>query len=176
MKIEVPGAAQTEVWGINNDGVVVGMFKEMVGDKVGQQSCFTRAPDGTVTKMPLPAGLTLDEIRCVDINKAKLIVGYSRRSADKPTIHRALTWSAEKGLAFVHFPVPVADGAGARAEFLTGINDNGQMTGYYYESVTYTDEMKMLRRRQVFKGVVLTPVQAGSSASFDDTTYGFVMD
>lgn len=110
---DYPGATITELWGINNPGDVVGTADTAHGGFLYSNGVFTsiRYPGAIITQ-PMA------------INDAKQIVGYYGTSTGT---HGFL----ESGGDYTTIDFPVD----ARDTILTGINNSGQIFGYYTDTV-----------------------------------------
>ena len=119
-----PGSTQTQVVGINNLGVTVGFFVDATGANIG----FVKR-DGYYTAVANPATpATAPFTQLLGINDHNIAVGFYNDAAG--TAH-GFTYNLRYG-TFRPVRIPTT----ADAVTATGINDNGDISGFYVHGTT----------------------------------------
>jgi uncharacterized membrane protein len=98
----LPGALQSAVNGINNDGVLVGS-----SGTADEPLAVRWSPAGAITRLPMPSGATVSE--ALDINGTGVIVGYIDS--------RAVRWNPRSTITRLTVP------AGLTESYAIAIND-----------------------------------------------------
>jgi|ERR1700677_1285616 probable HAF family extracellular repeat protein len=115
--VEIPGAPDTVVNGVNNEGALVGQYKDSSGGLHGYILNGKKL-------IPLddPKG---SDTECLAINSLNVIVGYYLNSSKHPQ-------------GFIYYPKTEMFSdigpSGSLYSYASGINDNGVVTGTYQDS------------------------------------------
>ena len=119
--VDVPGAAQTEVNGVNNPGVVAGTY-------IGQNGVFGFIQDGSklvTLDYPGTSGVTT----VASINNPGTVIGYYTDASNV-----AHGWIRSPGGSFSPINDPAAGSAGGEGTLPFGINDSGTVVGGYIDA------------------------------------------
>ncbi len=117
--IKIAGAISTSTIAVNNAGITVGQYVNSKGDTFGMMLDGT-----TVTKIDDPKAVT-GSTWCYGINNNNQVVGFYTSVATGQTV--GFYYAAG---SFTDITGP----AGAASAAAEGINDNGQITGYFVDS------------------------------------------
>jgi len=112
LSFSVPGAMFTYALGIDNRGSVIGRWSSP------SQDIFVRSPNGTLSYLALPSGVTVLTEAAISEN-GRIVVSAN----DSMYFLDGQTYAA--------VAVPGAGGAG-NAVNVGGINNSGDVVGYYY--------------------------------------------
>lgn len=177
--LSLDGYASTYAYDIAPDGTVVGTADDSSDGYSGPSRCFAGQP-GSLAVLPFTDG-DPHFVSCRATNTDGAIVGYVKPRADQTGVPRSITdraratvWHPEDGFAYVRFPFPRPSAESWRAEFLTGLNDEGVMVGYFQDiSLTPTDDDPE-QTEYLTRGITLTPVEALPGTSFEDSSFDHV--
>jgi hypothetical protein len=112
---------------INNNGDIAGFGTDASGDVVG----YLLRPNGNVTVLSVPGSSMTQPL---GINDSREVVGvYTVGSGDNAMTH-GFTWTPARG-----FQTPVDDPHGIGATTINGVNDWGQIVGFYTDANGNTD-------------------------------------
>ena len=116
---------------INNRGDVAGFGTDATSDASnGSTVGYLLRPNGRVTVLSVPGSILT---QALGINGDREVVGfYQTGSKDNPMTH-GFTWTPWGGFQTVDDP----NGAGATT--INGVNDQGQLVGFYTDSANNTD-------------------------------------
>lgn len=123
--ITPPGALQTVARGVNNSGQATGYY---IGG--GHLHSFFY-DSGSFTQLDDPLANTNDGTQAYGINDLGQIVGVYFVSTNPGEVAHGFVYS---GGVFTTIDDPNAGSGAGRGTYATGINDSGQITGYYYDS------------------------------------------
>jgi probable HAF family extracellular repeat protein len=116
---DVPGATQTQGYGINDLGQVVGLYYDADNHYHG----YLRQRDGTITTLNAPGAVGT---HATEINNSGQIVGYFEEASGK------LTGFLLNGGVYIPLSIP-----GAIWTIPYAINDAGQIAGWYLANDTF---------------------------------------
>lgn len=124
--VTVPGAASVTAAGINNRGDVAGFFASSSGTTDG----FLRTGRGHVTTLAYPgASMT----QATGVNDRDEVVGNYQVGTGSSAVTHGFTWSARHGFKSVDDP------NGMNSTVINGVNDAGDLVGFYTDSAGNTD-------------------------------------
>ncbi len=116
--IACPNAADTEVWGIGNDGVIVGAYGSAI---IGPWTAFTYEK-GVCTNVECPS-LDVTSMKAISINKSGQISGWYQDSS-----------GVNHGFVKTGSACTQVDEPGATGTILLHMNDEGSVAGFYANS------------------------------------------
>ncbi len=162
--INAPGGASSNVvnaQGINNNGLVVGFYLGNDGQvhgfmanasaAVGGSLTGTAITDPTIPKVPGEPGATFVFSQVLGINDHGVAVGYYQ---DSTASQHGYFYNTSTGTyTFLDDPNAAFNGAGVEVTQITGINNSGEITGFYSDA------------SGVFHAFVAVPVPEPSSVA-----------
>ncbi len=121
-----PGSAQTQVTGLNNTGVTVGFYSETPAGTdnfgfVDNNGSFTRVTDPNT-----PTNTTAPVNQLLGINDHNIAVGFYNTAT---ATTQGYTYAINSG---IFTPISIA---GATSDVVTGINNAGEISGFYVSAV-----------------------------------------
>lgn len=116
--VPLPGATETEVFGINNSGTLVGSYVDANGARQG----FLLTGE-TVETITVPGATNT---RAFGVNESGQITGRYRNDDLAPSVQHGFLRQPDGSVVDVDFPEQTFN-------FAWGINDSGQISGYYFE-------------------------------------------
>lgn len=124
--VMVPGAASVTAAGINNRGDVAGFFASAAGATDG----FLRTAGGHVTTLAFPgASMT----QATGVNDLDEVVGNYQVGSGGSAVTHGFTWSPRHGFKTVDDPL------GSGGTVINGVNNAGDLVGFYTDSAGNTD-------------------------------------
>jgi hypothetical protein len=123
--IDAPGWVNTFLGQNNNEGVIVGDYD----DSIVSHACLYSVPTRTWAALPDVAGKPVNWGNW--INNHGVAVGTAFEGTASGSIYNGVAWSWN-GSAYSFFTVPGA--SGSLGTYASGINDHGQICGYYKDS------------------------------------------
>jgi hypothetical protein len=132
--VTVPGASSVVAAAINNPGRVAGFFT----DRAGVTEGFVLGPGGQLSVLSVPRATMT---QALGLNDSGEVVGdYQLGTGNRATRH-GFTWTERYGFRTVNGP------EGAVSTTINGINNAGDLVGYYTDTAGRTD------------GLLATPVR-----------------
>ena len=134
--------------GINNRGDIVGFFTNQRGKTEG----FLLTPRGTVIEFRIPRA---SSTMAFGINDFGEVAGTFMRGSGSNAKSFGFTWRPGRGFTVVNDPL------GSGATTLNGINDAGDLVGFYTDAKGNTDGL--LVARGTFSASTAPPVSTGTT-------------
>jgi hypothetical protein len=132
--VTIPGASSVVAAAINNPGSVAGFFT----DRAGVTEGFLLGLAGRLSVLSVPHATTT---QALGVNDSGEVVGdYQLGTGNRATVH-GFTWTQRRGFRTVDGP------EGAVSTTINGINNAGDLVGYYTDAAGRTD------------GLLATPVR-----------------
>ena len=126
-RVRVPGASSVTASGINNRGDIVGFYTGRHGSVHG----FLRERDGNLVRLSVPGA---SSTMAFGINNRREVVGtYTVGSGDAAKTFGFVWVPWHRGFATINAP------RGSGATTLNGINDAGDLVGFYTDAAGNTD-------------------------------------
>ncbi|HTT53738.1 MAG TPA: hypothetical protein VMH35_20270 [Streptosporangiaceae bacterium] len=145
-RLHIPGAMSSTASGINNRGDIVGFLTNQRGKTEG----FLRTPRGTVIEFRIPRA---SSTMAFGINDFGEVAGTFMKGSGSNAKSFGFTWRPGRGFTVVNDPL------GSGATTLNGINDAGDLVGFYTDAKGNTDGLLVARGR--FSAATAPPVGAG---------------
>jgi hypothetical protein len=123
--VTVPGASSVVAAAINNAGSVAGFFT----GRAGQTEGFVLSPGGQLSVLRIPHATAT---RATGISDTGEVVGDYQLAGSGAGTH-GFTWTSARGFATVDGP------GGAVSTSISGVNDAGDLVGYYTDRAGHTD-------------------------------------
>lgn len=124
--VTVPGAASVTAAGINNRGDVAGFFASPAGTTEG----FLRTGRGHVTTLAYPGS---SMTQATGVNDLDEVVGNYEAGSGNSAVTHGFTWSPRHGFKTVDDP------QGAGGTVINGVDNQGDLVGFYTDSAGNTD-------------------------------------
>jgi hypothetical protein len=141
--INAPGAPDlVNAQGVNDNGLIVGFylgtdgqdhgFEANVQSAVGGQLAGTAIADPTIPNVPGEPGATFVFSQILGINDNGIAVGYY---GDSTTSQHGFLYNTNTGqYTFLDDPSEQFSGGGVEVTQITGINNSGEITGFYSDA------------------------------------------
>ena len=125
-RLHIPGAVSSTATGINNRGEIVGFFTNKKGKTFG----FVITPRGTVIEFNIPGA---SSTMAFGVNDFGAVVGTFMRGSGNNAKSFGFVWRPGRGVKVVNDPL------GRGATTLNGINNAGDLVGFYTAANGNTD-------------------------------------
>ena len=125
-RLHIPGAVSSTATGINNRGEIVGFFSNKKGKTFG----FVITPRGTVIEFNIPGA---SSTMAFGVNNFGAVVGTFMRGSGNNAKSFGFVWRPGHGVTVVNDPL------GRGATTLNGINDAGDLVGFFTDARGNTD-------------------------------------
>lgn len=147
-RLHIPGAMSSTASGINNRGEIVGFFT----NKKGAVQGFLITPRGTVVEFAIPGA---SSTMAFGVNDFGAVVGTFMRGSGTNAKSFGFVWQQGRGVRVVNDPL------GSGATTLNGINDAGDLVGFYTDAKGNTDGL--LVSRGTFSVATAPPAGTGTT-------------
>jgi probable HAF family extracellular repeat protein len=154
-RLHIPGAVSSTATGINNRGEIVGFFTNKKGKTFG----FVITPRGTIIEFNIPGA---SSTMAFGVNDFGAVVGTFMRGSGNNAKSFGFVWQPGRGIRVVNDPL------GRGATTLNGINNAGDLVGFYTAANGNTDGL--LVARGTFAAVTAPPVTSTSTTTPVTTT------
>jgi hypothetical protein len=125
------GVTNPTAAGINNRGDIAGFGTDATGDSSnGQVVGYLLRPGGQVTILSVPGS---SMTQALGINDNDEVVGVYQAGSGSSAMTHGFTWTPQRGFQTVDDP----NGVGATT--INGVNDRGQLVGFYTDAQGNTD-------------------------------------
>lgn len=142
-RLHIPGAVSSTATGINNRGEIVGFFTNKRGKTFG----FVITRRGTVIEFNIPGA---SSTMAFGVNDFGAVVGTFMRGSGNNAKSFGFVWQPGRGVRVVNAPL------GRGATTLNGINNAGDLVGFYTDARGNTDGL--LVARGTFRAAIAPPV------------------
>lgn len=153
-RLHIPGATSSTASGINNRGEIVGFFTNRKGKTFG----FVITPRGRVIEFSIPGA---SSTMAFGVNDHGAVVGTFMRGSGNNAKSFGFVWQPGRGVRVVNDPL------GRGATTLNGINNAGDLVGFYTDAKGNTDGLLVSRGR--FTAATAPPV-TGTGTTTPTTT------
>jgi len=154
-RIRIPGAVATTASGINNRGDVTGFYTGRGGVTRG----FLLGAHGHLTRLTVPGA---SSTMAFGVNDQREVVGTYMVGSGSNATSFGFIWSRHFGFRTVNDP------HGSGATTLNGINDSGDLVGFYTDAKGNTDGLLVARghfRAPLAPPVSTTPMPAPTAST-----------
>ncbi len=131
-RLHIPGAMSSTAAGINNRGEIVGFFTT----RKGATKSFAITRRGTIIEFSIPRA---SSTMAFGVNDSGAIVGTFMRGSGNKARSFGFVWQPGRGVRVVNAPL------GRGATTLNGINDAGDLVGFYTDARGNTDGLLVAR-------------------------------
>ncbi len=131
-RLHIPGAVSSTATGINNRGEIVGFFT----NKKGQTFGFVITPRGTIIEFNIPGA---SSTMAFGVNDFGAVVGTFMRGSGNNAKSFGFVWQPGRGVRVVNDPL------GRGATTLNGINNAGDLVGFYTAANGNTEGLLVAR-------------------------------
>jgi hypothetical protein len=154
-RLHIPGAVSSTATGINNRGEIVGFFTNKKGKTFG----FVITRHGTIIEFNIPGA---SSTMAFGVNDFGAVVGTFMRGSGNNAKSFGFVWQPGRGVRVVNDPL------GRGATTLNGINDAGDLVGFYTDAKGNTDGL--LVARGTFAALTAPPVTSTGTTTPVTTT------
>ena len=119
----LPNATSATAAAINNNGDIAGFYTNSAGTQA-----FLLYPNGHLITIPTPAGASM--IQGLGVNDGDEVVGVITTGSGSSATTDGFIWAPGFGLEQVDDPNP----GGAGSTTINGVNDRGQLVGFYADT------------------------------------------